>query len=217
MPSIFEKDTTLAKICDDFIDLTSHVNLMFLESIKQYLCCELKEYDTYLEQICRLESQGDVIRREAESRLYSEKLIPESRGDVLGLIEATDDIIDEIKKTAVMFSVEVPEIPPLLHSEYLNLAQIVIQTVDNVLAALRIYFRDPLNAKDMLDSVYAGEKSADRLAGKIKRLAFLNEEMPLSKKMHLRYFAYHIDLIADKAEDLADRLSIAAIKQIYNE
>jgi len=215
--SIFEQDITLAKKCSEFIDLTNNVNLIFFEAVKQYMCCQMNDFDSYLEQIRKLEMRGDVIRRDTESRLYSEKLIPQSRGDVLGLIEATDDIIDELKKTALLFSVEVPDIPPLFQTEYLALTQICVQTVDCVLAAFRLYFKDPLNVRDTLKEVYAGEKSADKQAGKIKRLAFLNEGLSLSKKMHLRYFAHHIDLIADKAEDLADRLSIAAIKQSSNE
>jgi len=217
MPSISEKDITLAKKCSEFIDLTNRVNLMFCEAVKQYICCQMNEFDSYLEQIRKLEVRGDAIRRDTESRLYSEKLIPESRGDVLGLIESTDDIIDEIKKTALLFSVEIPDIPPIFQPEYIALAQICVETVDFVLASFRVYFNNPMAVRDMLKPVYAGEKSADKQAGKIKRLAFLDENLPLCKKMHLRYFAHHIDLIADKAEDLADRLSIAAIKQTSNE
>lgn len=213
MSSIFDKDVTLAKKCGEFFDVTSNVNLLFYEAVKHYMCCAMDEFDTYLEQIRKLEMRGDTIRRDAESHLYTEKLIPQSRGDVLGMIEATDDIIDEIKKTVLLFSVEMPEIPVGFRQEYLELAQICIKAVDDVLAALRVFFKNPRNVPELLDTVYAGEKAADKQAGRIKRLAFLDESLPLSHKMHLRYFTHHIDLIADKAEDLADRLAIAAIKQ----
>jgi len=213
MPSISEKDITLTKKCGEFIDLTDNVNLMFSEAVKLYMCCQMNEYDSYLEQIRQLERMGDVIRRETEDHLYSEKLIPESRGDVLGLIEATDDIIDEIKNTALLFSVEIPDIPVELKKNYLFLVKISADTVNDVLGAFRVFFKSPENIKNVLESVYTGEKLADKQAAKIKSLAFLNKNLPLCQKMHLRYFALHIDRIADRAEDLADRLAIAAIKQ----
>jgi hypothetical protein len=35
----------------------------------------------------------------------------------------------------------------------------------------------------------------------------------LSWKVHMRYFAYHIETISDEAEDVCDRLAIATIKR----
>lgn len=213
MASIFDEDLALTKICGEFIDLTDDVNLVFCEAIKQYMCCQMNEYDAYINQIRNLESKGDVIRRQAESRLYTEKLIPESRGDLLGLIETTDDIIDETKNTALLFSVEIPDIPLELRNEFVSLAKICTEAVNEVLVAFRIFFKSPESVKNLIQPVYDKEKLADKQAAKIKRLAFLDKNLPLSQKMHLRYFAHHVDCIADRAEDLADRLSIAAIRQ----
>lgn len=53
---------------------------------------------------------------------------------------------------------------------------------------------------------------ADRIAERVKRDIFASESLELSE-MHLRYFALHIDTLADRAEQVADRLAIAAIKR----
>jgi len=37
----------------------------------------------------------------------------------------------------------------------------------------------------------------------------------LSRKIHLRYFALHIENISDYAEDVADRLTISVIKRSF--
>jgi uncharacterized protein Yka (UPF0111/DUF47 family) len=37
-------------------------------------------------------------------------------------------------------------------------------------------------------------------------------DLRLSEKIHLRYFTLHIETISDKAESLADMLSILALK-----
>jgi uncharacterized protein Yka (UPF0111/DUF47 family) len=56
------------------------------------------------------------------------------------------------------------------------------------------------------------EHEADRRGDLIKRTVF---KMPidLSQKIHMRYFAYHIETISDEAEDVCDRLAIATIKR----
>ena len=70
-----------------------------------------------------------------------------------------------------------------------------------------------MKVRDMLVKVYFYEKETDKIARSIKRKLF--HDMPdlrLSEKIHLRYFTLHIETISDKAEILADMLSILALK-----
>jgi len=64
-----------------------------------------------------------------------------------------------------------------------------------------------------LHKIYHWEKEADRIAENLKRSIFESEELKLSEKIHLRYFTLHIDTLADRAEDVADRLAIYTIKR----
>ena len=56
------------------------------------------------------------------------------------------------------------------------------------------------------------EKEADKVSTKLKGAIFATD-LPLSRKAHLRNFVEHIDNLADKSEDVADRLSIYTIKR----
>ena len=38
-------------------------------------------------------------------------------------------------------------------------------------------------------------------------------DVELARKIHLRYFCLHVENISDRAEDVADRLSIYTIKR----
>ena len=67
--------------------------------------------------------------------------------------------------------------------------------------------------KGMLPKVYFYEKESDKISRNIKRKLFHDmDDLKLSQKIHLRYFALHIETISDKAESLADFLSINALK-----
>jgi uncharacterized protein Yka (UPF0111/DUF47 family) len=77
---------------------------------------------------------------------------------------------------------------------------------------VRAYFRDLSAVRDHLGKVNYYEQETDRIAEEIKRIVF-RQDLRLSHKFHQRYFALHIEAIADEAEDVCDRLAIACIKR----
>ncbi len=58
------------------------------------------------------------------------------------------------------------------------------------------------------------EKEADKVSTTLKRSIF-DGDLDLARKLHLRHFVEAIDNIADRAEDVADRLAIYAIKRRF--
>ncbi len=66
--------------------------------------------------------------------------------------------------------------------------------------------------KDNLYKVHHYEKEADRISDALKRSIFASS-LDLAHKIQLRYFAMNVEKVSDKAEDVADRLAIYAIKR----
>ncbi|MCK7483518.1 MAG: DUF47 domain-containing protein [Candidatus Moduliflexus flocculans] len=96
---------------DDHLDTISRASLVFRNGIKEYLDGEIGRFEETIAEMARLENRADELRRSIESRLYLHSLIPEMRGDVLGLLESMDAVINSEKKTLLQFSVEMPAIP----------------------------------------------------------------------------------------------------------
>jgi len=115
-------------------------------------------------------------------------------------------------KTLLNFSIETPDISQDLHGLYIDLAQASGSAVENMINAIRTYFREISSVRDFINKALFFEKESDKLAEKVKRLIF-QKDIELSKKNHLRVFAHHIELIADEAEDVCDRLAIATAKR----
>ena len=59
---------------------------------------------------------------------------------------------------------------------------------------------------------YLYEQEADKISYALKKQIFA-AQLDKATKIHLREFVDQIDAIADKAEDVADRLTIYAIKR----
>jgi len=210
--SLFKSSRELEAQIDEFFDTVAQGGLVYREGIVAYLNRDTADFETRLLSIDKLESRADKLSREVESHLYSHSLIPEHRGDVLGLLENTDNIIDTAKSSLYQFSVEGPEIPAELNDGYLKLATASANAVEAVIISARAFFRDVSAVKDNLFKVHHFEKEADEISDALKRRIFAMD-LELARKTQLRYFATNVEILSDRAEEVADRLAIYAIKR----
>jgi uncharacterized protein len=212
MDILLRKTHSLERQIDDYLDLVIRGALLFKEGLKCYCTGDIEHFRAHLADLDTIESNADVLRRSIESRLYSETLIPESRGDVLGLLEAIDRVLNRTAETLIQFDVEMPEILEELKPLYIELTEASMSAVESMVSAGRSYFRDPERVRDYINKTMFYEHEADSRGDQIKRTAF-RMSIHLSQKIHMRYFAYHIETISDEAEDVCDRLAIATIKR----
>ncbi len=120
----FRTTKKLEATVDDYLDAVSQGMLVFSEGIKDYLAGNSESFCGRIDAIRELENAADQLRRSIETSLYSHSLIPEHRGDVLGLLERVDDVIDRAKKTLKQFHVESPDIPEAIHSDFVELTRV---------------------------------------------------------------------------------------------
>jgi predicted phosphate transport protein (TIGR00153 family) len=211
--TLFRRTKALEGQIDDFLDKLSQAALVFRRAVDIYLADGVtKEFEEKLSQVNELESQADKLRRDVETQLYAQTLIPESRGDVLGLIENLDSVLNLCEGGLWAFSIETPDIPAEFHPDYRTLTEQVVNTVESLVLASRAFFRNIEAVPDHMHKVMFYEKEADKVSTKLKRAIFATD-LPLSHKAHLRNFVEHIDNLADKSEDVADRLAIYTIKR----
>jgi uncharacterized protein len=202
-----------AKI-DRYVSLVEQSVLMLEDAVRKYVQDKLDLFEGKLTEIQAVEQEADTLRREIKHRLYSDMLIPDARGDVLGLLETLDNVTDEAKDVAIHFSIEKPDIYHFVKEDFIELSETCSKAVTEVCAAVRAFFRDFYRVNEHVEKVYYWEHEADKIEERLKRKAFASDEIEkFSKKVHLRYFAEEISRIADEAEAVADRLAVYAIKR----
>jgi predicted phosphate transport protein (TIGR00153 family) len=212
MDLLLRKTKELEMQIDEYLDLVVSGSLVFREGLKYYLRGETQPFEERMKQLDEMEKKADALRRLIETRLYLQTLIPEFRGDVLGLLESSDKVLNETTETLAQFSVEMPDIPEEFRQSFIDLSEVSMSAVESMVMAVRAYFREVEKVRDCITKVMFYEKESDKIGDRTKRLIF-RSNLKLSHKIHLRYFTYHIEVIADEAEDVCDRLAIASIKR----
>jgi len=211
---LFRRTKQLEQKIDSFFDKLSESAVIFRLAVRVYLREGAKgEFQDRLERVNGLESDADALRREIEQQLYSNTLIPDSRGDVLGLIENADQLLSQFEGTLWAFSNETPDIPDEFRGGFKKLTNMVVKAADELGLGARAFFRNPYDVPAYNHKVMLYEKEADIISTELK-IAIFASDLDLARKQHLRDFVEHIDSVADMAEDVADRLSIYAIKRL---
>ncbi len=211
--TLFGRTKALENQIDEFLDKLSESGLLFGRAVEHYLAAAATaKFEEKLRHVNGLESEADNLRRSIETRLYAHTLIPDSRGDVLGLLENLDSVLNLIEGALWGFSIETPDIPSVFNTDYQALTEEVCRSVESLVLASRAFFRNIDGVADHMHKVMFFEKEADKVSTKLKRSIF-GADLPLSQKSHLRHFVELIDNIADRSEDVADRLAIYAIKR----
>ncbi len=212
---LLKKTNKSIELIDNFLNCVDQSLLLFKEGVKNYLYNNTENFNNDILQLANSEKESDNLRREIETTLFLQSLMPQLRGDIMRLLEEMDNLIDQAKKNLFQFEVETPHIPAELISDFIRLTQTSVSAAESTIPAAKSYFNDPVNVSEKIHRVYFYEKEADLMADIIRRKIF--KEMPnlkLSEKFHLRYFTLHIENISDTAEKVADLLSIMAIKRM---
>jgi uncharacterized protein len=210
----FNRAKTIENSIDRYFDNILRSSLIFEQAMNEYFGNKLDEFELRTKEIQKLESDTDDLRREIKYTLYKQLLIPDARGDVLGLLETIDNVIDTSEKVIVRFSIEKPIVWPELKDDFIELTLASTRCVSELISASRAFFKDISNVADFLTKVHFWEHEADKIEERIMRKTFEGDFIDKhSLKVHVRYFAERISLIADEAEAVAERLDIYTIKR----
>ncbi len=210
---LFGRTRDLESQIDDFLDKLSESTVMFRLGVRTYLKDGSNgEFEAKLKAVNTLESEADTLRRNIEKELYTHTLIPDARGDVLGLIETLDHVMNLFESVLWAISIEKPDIPEEHTDGFRKLTNMVVQAADALVLAARSFFHSPHTVGNYNHKVIIYEKEADKISTQLKRDIF-DSDLDLARKAQLRNFVEQIDNVADWAEDVADRLAIYAIKR----
>jgi len=215
MSLLFNQTSLIEGDIELLLDNISKSVMIFEAAIKNYLDDEVEKFLKRMENVKELETSVDELRRQIRYKLYTKMLIPESRGDMLSLLENIDNVIDTTEEVLVQFDIQKPKIPKVLNKDLLELVEFSCKAADFTIMAARGYIKNSELINDHINKTYFYEHEADRVENRIKRLLFGSDEIvsDLAEKMHISKFVELIAKLSDDGQDVCERLSVATIKR----
>lgn len=199
---------------EDYLDKLKETIELFRKTMEVYFDKGLsREFREMIESTHLSESMADDIRREIVLEMYQKSLIPESRGDILGLIEATDSALNKAQCVLYQIDTEFLEIPGEFKEDFLNLINNNIAAFEVALEGFRTLFISLKDVVDRVKEVDKRESASDRMERDVIRKIF-SSNYDIGQKILLKDLIIEIGNISDMSEEVTDRLNIVAAKRL---
>jgi len=212
MDMLWKKEKSIIDKIKTYLDQVDVCRDRFRLSIERLLFKpEDAENPAMLEEVHRSESKADDLRRNIELQLYERALIPESRGDVLGLLETMDVIPGMFQSLCYQFLLERIVFPEQFRERYLHLVDVNIKAYNLVRQAVLGLFYSK-DVKDLTDLVDAVESDSDHIERDLIRDIF-SSKLDKADKILFKEIVINTGDISDRAEAVKDRLVLAILKR----
>lgn len=207
------KESDVFDAIEDHLGVVKKTLEGFRKLMEAYMNGDIEEAKNLEEEVSRLESEADKLRRNIELMLYEGAFLPVSRGDYVRLSELIDQVADAAESAAHVLILAKPRVPEELKGGVMELVELAIGTYDALMRAVEALNRDVDEALRLAKVTEDREEEADRVEYRVKAEIFESETITTYGKLIWNQVLTKIGDIADRAEDASDQVMLMAIKR----
>ena len=210
--SLFRRTKILEEQIGEFFVNLIQAGDLFVRAVSVYMVEGASAtFDEVVSAVSLLESKNDLLRREMEQTVYGKLVLPDMQSDILKLLESMDDILNQYEEELLDISVEKPFIYKSLKEDIVSIVEFNVDCVQALIDANRCFFITA-DFSEKVKTVRHLEHQVDLMALRLKKKLFASKQIPLDKKLQLRFMIEGIEKISDLSEDVSDSLTIMAVK-----
>jgi predicted phosphate transport protein (TIGR00153 family) len=213
MALFWKKQADVRKMIDKYLETVDLCMQLFNQSMMRFLntgCTQ--EFTREVEETHKLESIADDLRRKIQMTLYGKALLPDSRGDLLTLLEFYDKIPGAAEDVLFLTKVLCLDFHEDMIEDLQKLVGVNVEAYRMVRESMNSLFENPSETLYQTRGVDAKESESDRLERSLIERIF-KSDMDTGEKMLFKELVQLIGKISDRAENAADRIGIVAIKR----
>ena len=210
---IFKKNQMLLDRLEEYLKVAQEALDEFLEAFKYLMKNDIDEhFDVLARQTHSKESNADDLRRKIEQEMYAKSLLPESRRDLLEIIEQLDRLPNRAESILNMFLTQQTILIDAIKPDMLELLDLSCTTVTYTIDATRDCFYMTGRMKELARLIDNNESIGDRLERKMIKTIFTSD-IDAGEKMIQKEFVLELGAICDLCERVKDKLVITSIKR----
>ena len=198
----------------DHADKVKECAWMFKRAVECYVEQDCEEFDKLTEDVAKLESQADWLKRNLRNHLPRGLLMPVDKFVLIDCLREQDHVLDNVEEALYWLSFK-PEggIPEGLVGDFLHLVDAVIPAIEklpDMAEKAIVYFKNSTEdnrdkLKSIIGDIHQAEKEADHLEHELKKQAFAVLKDPVDI-FHFVRLVEIIANIADDAQNASDRM-----------
>lgn len=210
----FRKQRQVEAMVGDYLDIWEQCLEQFDETMSTYLEeGHSRDFHFGVERTHKLESRADDSRREMEYELYAKALLPESRGDILGLLEDLDRIPNAAENVLFKVCYERIELPEPYREGVEAMLRATGEAVEALLKLARGVFTKQDNRIQLVRRIDNRESAVDHHQREMVTRIFSDENLGDFEKLALRDLIDLMGRLTDRAEEVADQVIIMTLKR----
>lgn len=210
---LFRKQHYLQSLIYDYLETLKLIQDNFWKAIATCIEKPCSEDLAFLtKQTHKFESKADDIREEVKAMMYGKTLIPESRGDIMGLMEALDLIPGLFQRILYMIQTQELAVPDFIAPEFRDLVSLSLECCDQLRDQIVALFEKTNGMRDLLTSIDTKESHCDHMERGLITKIFKSDMDPFIK-LQLKELILQVGEISDQADRVARRVNIIFMKR----
>lgn len=203
---LLEKYTNYLNLCMDTVEI-------FREAVEYSMKNGLDEhYCVLARKVHGKESDADGMRRIIECEMYEQSLLPESREDLLDIIERIDTVPNGADHLATLLMIQKTEILPSLKKDISELLSLSVESFKYTREAALDCFMKMKRINELQTLIKNTESIGDSLEHEMVRKIF-EEKMETGDKLVQKDIVNQIGDLCNMCEHVMDRIVICSIKR----
>ncbi len=160
----------------------------------------------------RFESQADDVREEIKTLMYDKILLPESRGDIMRLLDNMDHIPRFMEIVLNMIKTQKLAIPPFLVADIRELVESSLEACNLLSLQVEDLFKRKGRIKELMAIIDKKESQCDRIERRLISDIF-ESDLGGFEKLQLKELVIYLGDISDHVDMLSKQVNIMNLKR----
>lgn len=210
---LFKKQREIQDLIYKYLDAVrtslGHFSNALGSCLNQGIC---GDFEFLTQQTHKFESRADDIREEVKTLMYGKALLPESRGDIMGLLESIDEIPRICELVLQIMITQKLVIPQFIIADMRELLEVSLENCDLLFRQVETLFKEQEGIRAFLTRIDQNESLCDHIERRIITCIFDSEIDPF-QKLQLKELILNLGEISDQADRTSRRVNIISMKR----
>jgi hypothetical protein len=210
---LFKKEQQLESLITQYLENLTRTQEHFVKAmdtcLDEGLC---GEFAFLIEQTHKFESKADEIKEDINVLMYSRALIPESREDIMNLLEQVECIPRIFELILHLIRSQKLKLPEFIMLDVKDLIRISVESCDLMVKQIDLMLNNRQGIRALMSTIDHNESHCDHIERSLMIKVF-ESNIDRIDKLQLKELIIAMGEISDQADRISKRVNILNLKR----